>query len=782
VLLLSPTATAGGSERAVANLARALPSHAYEPTALLLENGPLEDWLEEVGCPVTVVRASRTRYIHTTAATLAQLRRVVLREGVAAVISSTSKGQVFGGIAARAAGVPDVWWHHGIPDSNVIDRVAARIPAAAVICGTEQAVLAQRRMTPTRRICQIHPGTDVAAVGARRGSGQRVRGELGWQANSLIGIVGRLQPWKGQEVFLRAAAQIAQSHPDARFIVVGGAILGREGSYPDDLRHLTNELGISEKVQFAGHRLDVWDWCDALDIVVHASFGEPFGLVVVEAMALGKPLIAAADGGPLEIIEDGVSGLLTRPGDDEELAGAIASVLDDPKLASALGAGARLRAEEFSSERTAERVAALLDEILESERRGIRPRPAKPRVALVAHTIRSYGGMDRALAELITRGGRQFEFVVFASQLADELRPLVEWRRIPVPPRPFPVSFASFFLLAGARLACDRFDLVCTAGAIVPNRADIAAVHHCHAGFRHVTGRLAPPGSTPIRRVNTGLLRAMALAAERWCYRPPKIRMLTAVSRGLEQELAQSFPGIPIRVVPNGVDLDRFRPTTGPERARVRANLQLEEDDVAALFVGGDWPLKGLAMAIVGLAKARSSQGASRLRLWVVGKGDARRYSSLARDYGVGDAVTFFGSRTDTERFYHAADMFVLPTQYEALPLVVLEALASGLPVVATPVNGVVEIFDRGCPGILVERTSDSVGEALARLAHDAGLRKRMGCVGRALAAEYTWERSVDAMLDVYRYLLSTNGSATSGPSAGIPSRTTYATDQVDRR
>jgi glycosyltransferase involved in cell wall biosynthesis len=783
VLLLSPTATAGGSERAVVNLARALPEHGYEPAAVLLENGPLEEWLGEAGCPLTVVPTTRTRYVHHTARTLARLRRLVLLEGAAAVVSSTSKGHVFGGTAARTAGVPSIWWNHGIPELNAIERAAARVPTAAVVCGTEQAVEAQRLITPTRPIWKIHPGTDVAAVAARTGFGERIRHELGWEEHCLVGIVGRLQPWKGQETFLRAASLVARSHPDARFLVVGGAILGCEGSYPDDLQQLADELGISERVHFAGHRPDVWDWCDALDVVVHASFGEPFGLVVVEAMALGKPLIAAADGGPLEIVADGVSGLLTRPGDDEELALAVARLMDDSELAADLGAQAKLRANEFSLERTGDQFAALLDEVLGPRRRngGSRSNDHRPRVALVAHRIEGHSGMDRALAELLKRGSDDFKFVVFATTLAEELRPLVEWRRVPVPRRPFTASFVSFFVLAGVRLACERFDLVCTAGAIVPNRADVATVHHCHAGFRRATGRLAPADAPLIRRVNTGFLRAMSLAAERWSYRDDRTRMLTAVSRGLESELAHSFPGVPVTVVPNGVDLDRFRPLHGPRRTELRDDLQLGEYDVVALFVGGDWPLKGLGAAIRGLGRARAS-GARQLRLWVVGKGDVRRFSSLARQCGVAGAVTFFGPRADTERFYGAADIFVFPTEYEAFPLVVLEALAAGLPVVATRANGVAEFFDGRRPGILVERTPESVGEALGRLAQDARLREHMGRDGRALAARYTWERSVHAMLDVYRQLLDTNGSGAGSQAGSVHSRNTGLIDRAARR
>ncbi|MHB8185475.1 MAG: glycosyltransferase [Dermatophilaceae bacterium] len=361
ILLLSPTAVPGGAERALTNLARHLPSHGFEVSAVLLADGPLRGWLEEVGCPVTVFPAGRTRHLRQTVSVVRRLTRLARQVDI--VISNQSKGHVYGGVAARLAGRPAVWWQHGVPSRTAIETVAATIPTAAIVCGSRGAADAQRRLTPNGQAQLIPPGTDVAAIADRAGSGQAVRERLGWADKHVVGIVGRLEPWKGQEVFLRAAAQIARRHPDVRFAVVGGAILGWEGDYPDKLQRFATDLGIADLVHFAGHQDDVYPWFDAMDVVVHASFGEPFGLVLVEAMALGKPLVATAQGGPLEIVEDGVSGLLVPPGDDRALAAAVERILDDALLAKSLSTAASQHAHDFSSERTASQFAALLADL-----------------------------------------------------------------------------------------------------------------------------------------------------------------------------------------------------------------------------------------------------------------------------------------------------------------------------------------------------------------------------------------------------------------------------------
>lgn len=360
-LLVSPSSVPGGAERALVGLARHLPSHGWGVEAVLLQRGPLERWLADAGCRTMVIDAGRTRQLHRTAATVARLAR--LAGGADVVLSNQSKGHVYGGAAALAARTPAVWWQHGTPEPSRIESVAARVPAAMVVAGSGDAVAAQRRLTPRPRIELVHPGVDTAAVARRAGSGAAVREQLGWQARPVVGIVGRLQEWKGQEVFLHAAAQVAARHPEAVFAVVGGAVLGWEGDYPQRLRRLADELGIAGSVHFAGHQDDVYPWFDACDVVVHASFGEPFGLVLVEAMALGKPLVATAAGGPTEIIVDGESGLLVPPGDHESMAAAIGRALADEGLRARLATGAPARAEVFDERVMAAKFAALLDDI-----------------------------------------------------------------------------------------------------------------------------------------------------------------------------------------------------------------------------------------------------------------------------------------------------------------------------------------------------------------------------------------------------------------------------------
>jgi glycosyltransferase involved in cell wall biosynthesis len=388
---------------------------------------------------------------------------------------------------------------------------------------------------------------------------------------------------------------------------------------------------------------------------------------------------------------------------------------------------------------------------------GARGNRRRPRVALLAHDIHDEGGMERACLELVDRASDQIDFVVISGRLDPRARGRVRWRRVPLPQRPFPLKFAAFYLLAGLRLALEHVDLVHTVGAIVPNKVDVASVHFCHAGYQAAGAQQAAPGSR-IRRLNARISHRLALITEPWSYRRGRLRLLAAVSCGVKEELRCFYPGLDVCVTPNGVARDRFEPDAATYR-RMRQELGVQPGECVALFVGGDWDRKGLGVAIRGLAYALTDR--ARLRLWVVGPGDRSRFEALAANLGVGDRVHFFGRRADTELFYQAADVFVMPTVYETFCLAAFEAAACAVPLVVTPVHGVKDLVGPDTAGLRVRRTPEAVGTALARLAADRGLRASLGASAYHRSAEFTWQRSVDAVVAVYAALLQPPGRRT---------------------
>jgi glycosyltransferase involved in cell wall biosynthesis len=210
----------------------------------------------------------------------------------------------------------------------------------------------------------VYPGAEVDRFDPDRlMPPAAARARLGLPAaGPIIGIVSRLQRWKGIHVVIDAMDLLRRTHSTAHCIVVGGRH-ALEPHYEDDLERQIASLGLTEQVTLVGLQANVPEWMQAMDVIVHASDQEPFGIVVIEAMALGKPVIAGSGGGPAEIITDGVDGLLVPYGDVIAMAGALRRFLDDPSFAAQVGAAARERASEFSDRRYAENLIATLKEL-----------------------------------------------------------------------------------------------------------------------------------------------------------------------------------------------------------------------------------------------------------------------------------------------------------------------------------------------------------------------------------------------------------------------------------
>lgn len=183
----------------------------------------------------------------------------------------------------------------------------------------------------------------------------------------LIVNVGRITRWKGQDIFLRAIASVVREHPDVKALLVGSPNSSTSNqSYYQELQSMVRALGIESRVVFAGFRNDVPAIMAASDIVVHsATSPEPFGRVLVEAMAAGTPLVATAAGGPLEIVEDGKTGLLVPPGDPEPLAQALNRLLEHKEQAQKLSTQAYDRVlERFAGGRAVGQIMDLYEEVL----------------------------------------------------------------------------------------------------------------------------------------------------------------------------------------------------------------------------------------------------------------------------------------------------------------------------------------------------------------------------------------------------------------------------------
>ena len=221
---------------------------------------------------------------------------------------------------------------------------------------------------PRTRICVAQPGVDLRVMRPR--DTPALREELGLEGRRVLLFAGRLEPLKGADTLLAAVARLGA---DARFDDVVTLVIGEdsgdgsaEGGERRRLEAEAGDRGLESRVRFLGavEHEDLADYYALADICVVPSRTETFGLVALEAQALGTPVVATAVGGLMEIVEDGVTGTLVAERRPEDFAVAIAALLDDAELRERMGDAARLRAATFTWTRATERLAAIYGRVL----------------------------------------------------------------------------------------------------------------------------------------------------------------------------------------------------------------------------------------------------------------------------------------------------------------------------------------------------------------------------------------------------------------------------------
>ncbi len=318
---------------------------------IFLTQGPMVAQFESLGVETYVIEAGRLRQPQLFFSTVARIASLLKHTQADIVFSWMAKPHIYGALAARLAKVSALWYQLGMPLANSrLDKIATLLPASGILTCSQAGADAQARMHPVRPIKVVYPGVELERFGpACLDSPQKIRRRLGLPVDGpLIGIVGRLQHWKGFHVLAEAMPRVLERFPDAHGVMVGGKH-DLEPDYPAQLKDKIVSLGLEQSISMVGLQSDIPEWMQAMDMIVHASDNEPFGIVIIEAMALGKPVIAGNRGGPTEIITDGVHGLLTPYGDAEALSSAILRYLDDPEFAAQSGLSAQKRAQEFST-------------------------------------------------------------------------------------------------------------------------------------------------------------------------------------------------------------------------------------------------------------------------------------------------------------------------------------------------------------------------------------------------------------------------------------------------
>jgi L-malate glycosyltransferase len=367
----------GGTERQFVNLVRGVdPTKFRVHVGALARGGQLTEEIDETRVPISEYPIRR---LYGPGALVQQYRlaRYILRERVQLIHTHGFYANVFALPPAFLARTPvriasirddgSVW--------TAAQRSVERIVCRLADCTVVNAEMIGRRLVaegwPTERVAVIPNGVDLARFHKRDGR-SALHGELGLPATApIIGVLARLAPCKGLEVFLDAARIVANSFPDARFLVVGdqGSVPDGDGAvrpYRQILEERVVRLGLTDRIVFTGFRLDVPELLAEFTVSVLPSItGEGLPNSVLESMAAGLPVVATNSGGTGEAVENKQTGLLVPPGDAAALAQAIMALLAEPLLGLRMGeAGRRRVAERFSLNRMATAMQTLYERLL----------------------------------------------------------------------------------------------------------------------------------------------------------------------------------------------------------------------------------------------------------------------------------------------------------------------------------------------------------------------------------------------------------------------------------
>lgn len=347
-----------------------------------------------------------------------------------------------------------------------------------------------------------------------------------------------------------------------------------------------------------------------------------------------------------------------------------------------------------------------------------------------------HGGVERATAGLLKALVEHGYAVHLLGPGRPQAMPGVTQHRLRIPP--LPATARLLALTAAARLAVAEasWDVVQSHERTL--RQDVyRAGEGCHRAY------LASLDDQPRAR---SVYHRLVLALERRVFAGTPA--IVAIARRGAGEIASLYGVAPARisVVYNGVDLERFHPRNrARHRAAARAEAGIPAEAFTLLFVGSGFGRKGLATLVDALARC----GEPERRLIVIGKGDRRPFDVQAERLGVADRLVWLGLRPDVERWYAAADVVALPSRYEPFGNVHLEALASGVPVIASAVAGGAEVIQAGVNGAIVDpRDAAALAAALEHLRGQPA--SRLAEAARGSAEPFTFAAQVAGFARIY--------------------------------
>jgi len=402
------------------------------------------------------------------------------------------------------------------------------------------------------------------------------------------------------------------------------------------------------------------------------------------------------------------------------------------------------------------------------------------RLAVVSPFIDRRHGTERVVLEQLKRLARDFdcEIHLYAQRVADlavvppsdrrdETKGVIFWHRVSSIRGPHLIQYLWWFAantlhrLWDRRILGLRPDLIYSPGINLRN-ADVIAVHIVfRAFFQRVRHHLKFSRERPVKwplLLHRRLYYQLIMFLEGRIYRRKDVK-LVAVAQVVSQQILEFFGRTDVVVIRNGVDLEQFSKEIREERRHdARKRFHLSARDFVLLLIGNDWKKKGLEALLTAMAGCQDLP----LKLLVVGDDDQSGFERHARSVGISERLQFHSPSDDVVQFYAAADAYVAPSLEDAYGLPIVEAMACGLPVVASVRAGASEIIHDGVDGMLLPDPEDAneITACVRRIATDSMFRAQLGQAAATAVQEQTWDRNAAQLWELLKDSTSRKHSA----------------------
>lgn len=720
-----------------------------------------------------------------------KLNKIIKREKVT-IVHSNNTAIIGSGIAARICKVPSIYHvREIIGEPKIMRKLYPRLInylADEILCISKAvAQMFLENYVPHYKVKIIYNGINLSCYEGELDS-NKLKREFNLSPNSLlVGIVGRISPRKGHKYFIESARKVIDEVPEAKFFIIGW-IESHAKVYTELLKKLKRqiyELGLYKCVMLTGVRKDIPDIMSSLDVVVLASSSkaapEPFGRVVVEAMAAGKAIVATNEGGVPEIIEDGKTGLLVPPANSSEMAKAIIRLLKNEKERKEIGKVAKESIKDnFTEEIMVNNIEQIYKELisikypkLATEIYGIEPK----RTILFVNPFSSaigVSGADVCLIDLIKALDKSNYSIFVAlptrSQFNKELRKSYYYNDyIAAGAKVAFIGMCLFYrtwnILAILKNFLELIPNICRLVSLI-REYDVDIIHSNNMALiapgiaAKITGR---PCIYHIREI----IRHPKIASIVYPFIMTKLAdKIICISEAVAVmfrylKLQEDF----LYVIYDGVDLNEFHP--GVDGTKLRKELHLDENVPLIGMVGRISRRKGHIYFIEAskMIKDKIPEAKFVIAGWI--DSEFKRYRNLLNmlqkrieELGLKDDFYFLGNRRDVPEIMKALDVHIMASSSYAAPepfgRVIVESMAIGTPVVATRDGAAPEIINDE-NGILVPIANpEAIAEKVIALIENKELYQQLSKNAiRAAKESFNVVDSTEKIINIYENILA---------------------------